>query len=343
MRTLSIVLAIGLIASTGFGQTIRRVNNNPGVTGVNVYTTPQAAHNAAAANDIILIEPSSTTYGNLILTKPLKVFGNGYFLDVNQELKADARSSTMGSIVFDTGSGGSEIQGLELTSSPSVTVAGVSNITVKRCRTYYTVSISTRNNANTNDANVSNVTVAGNFIGSGIDATPAASFTISNVLINNNIVQGRVTASSSAAIQNWIVRNNTFITDNSHLLANSIFENNVLIGTGVASFNGVTSTYNISSANAFSGGTGNQNSYAIAAELLGSGTGISTDESYQIKNGSPLKTAGSAGIEVGAYGGTSPYVVSGIPTIPSVTNMINTGIGSNSTPIQVTISVKSNN
>ena len=71
---------ISLLCIAAHAQTIRRVNNNAGVTGVNVYTTAQAAHDAAAANDILMIEPSVTTYENLILTKPLKIYGNGYFL-----------------------------------------------------------------------------------------------------------------------------------------------------------------------------------------------------------------------------------------------------------------------
>ena len=69
-----------LLCIAAHAQTIRRVNNNAGVTGVNVYTTAQAAHDAAVANDILMIEPSVTTYENLILTKPLKIYGNGYFL-----------------------------------------------------------------------------------------------------------------------------------------------------------------------------------------------------------------------------------------------------------------------
>jgi hypothetical protein len=81
-----------LLLNTTYAQTIRRVNNNPGVTGVNVYSSAQAAHDAAAANDIIIIEPSATSYGSLTLTKPLKIYGNGYYLGQNQELKADINS-----------------------------------------------------------------------------------------------------------------------------------------------------------------------------------------------------------------------------------------------------------
>jgi hypothetical protein len=53
-------------------QTIWRVNNTPSVTGPNIYTTVQAAHDAALG-DIIYLEPSSTNspnhLGPLVCTK----------------------------------------------------------------------------------------------------------------------------------------------------------------------------------------------------------------------------------------------------------------------------------
>jgi hypothetical protein len=70
------------------------------------------------------------------------------------------------------------------------------------------------------------------------------------------------------------------------------------------------------------------------------------DIKFQIevdKTGAELKTLGSGGSEVGAYGGTTPYVISGIPPIPSIVDMINTGTGDNTNPVKVTVSVKSNN
>jgi hypothetical protein len=64
MKYLSLILTATfiLLLNTTYAQTIRRVNNNVGITGVNVYTTAQAAHDAAAANDILIIEPSNTSY-----------------------------------------------------------------------------------------------------------------------------------------------------------------------------------------------------------------------------------------------------------------------------------------
>ncbi len=339
-----------LLLNTTYAQTIRRVNNNPGVTGVNVYSTLQAAYDAAVANDILMIEPSVTSYGNLYVDKPLKIYGNGYFLDTNTELKADQRSSLMGWIIFSTGSDGSVLSGVELTSSINnfndfrgVSIYGASNITITRCKIQFFLSVSNRNWSNDFSTNVSNITITGNFLASQLEATTwiVAGYTISSVFVSNNILSS-LSAGTSPQIQSWIVRNNVF-TSSQAILTNSIFENNIFTQSAGLTFSNTTFSYNFAPGNSFTGGVGNQNNYNVSAQLIGAGVGISTDESYQLKTGSPLKTAGSSGTEVGAFGGTTPYVVSGIPAIPSIVNMTNTATGSNSVPLQVTISVKSNN
>jgi hypothetical protein len=341
-----------LLLNTTYAQTIRRVNNNLGVTGVNVYATAQAAHDAAAANDIMIIEPSVTSYGDLYVDKPLKIYGNGYYLDTNTELKVDRRSSTMGYIIFSTGSDGSILSGVELIGrinnfgdDRGVSIYGVSNIKIERCRIQYTLSISNRNWENDFSTNVSNITINGNYLSQPgtIEAKKwlVSGFTISSVFVNNNILTG-IDAGSSPEIQNWIVRNNVF-TSSQAVLSNSIFENNIFTQSAGVTFSNTTFSYNFAPGNTFTGGVGNQNNYNVLAQLIGAGTGISDDEAYQIKAGSPLKTAGSGGTEVGAYGGPTPYVVSGIPAIPSIVNMNNTATGSNTVPLSVTISVKSNN
>jgi hypothetical protein len=346
-----------LLLNTTYSQTIRRVNNNPGVTGVNVYTTAQAAHDAAVANDILIIEPSVSTYGNLTLTKPLKIYGNGYFLTTNTELKVDQRSSLLANIEFDTGSGGSEISGIswDFAGGSGISIYGVSNIKISGNNIAF-IQLYNYNKATTINSNISNITISKNvlngwyYIGP-ITANSTASYTISNVLITNNILTypgsspyfNGIMATSATGIQNWLVRNNTFTTNLNTSLTNSVFENNVLVNGGTLTFTNVTASYNISEGSYPTGGIGNQLLYNVSAQLIGSGSGITTDESYQLKSGSPLKTAGSAGTEVGAFGGATPYVVSGIPAIPSITGFINTATGSNSVPLQVTISVKSNN
>src|SRR5690348_1513684 len=79
MRSVTIVVLIALSISS-FGQTIRRVNNNPGVSGTNIYSTIQLAHDASTDGDIIYVEGSSNSYGTLTSTKSLTWVGPGYLL-----------------------------------------------------------------------------------------------------------------------------------------------------------------------------------------------------------------------------------------------------------------------
>jgi hypothetical protein len=349
-----LLFALCLFVEVTTAQTIRRVNNNPGVTGLNVYTTAQAAHDAANANDILIIEPSVTSYGNLTLTKPLKIYGNGYFLDTNVELKADQRGSIFGTIYFGTGSSGSSVYGIQcsvITNAICCENYFVANdLTIERCN-IGTISMAAPyslggTGIRTGTSNISNITFRRNFIGS-LGLNSYAPTTINGVLISNNIINNLAMGTNSGqnGIQNGAVINNTiinqFYTDN--WLVNSVLDNNLFLSLASINFTNVSYSYNVSSGGALTGGVGNLANYDVNAALVGPGAGISNDEQYQIKAGSPLKTAGSAGTEVGAYGGATPYVVSGIPPVPSITNFTNTATGSNTTPVQVTISVKSNN
>jgi hypothetical protein len=77
MKTTSLICLLAFSFST-FAQTIRRVNNSPNITGVNIYATLQAAHDAAVNDDIIYVEPSLASYANLTCVKRLTIIGNGW-------------------------------------------------------------------------------------------------------------------------------------------------------------------------------------------------------------------------------------------------------------------------
>jgi hypothetical protein len=221
-------------------------------------------------------------------------------------------------------------------------IYGVSNITFQRCYVESYIYIYNQNLANTTNTNVSKINIAQNFINYYITGSPTSSYTITNVTVNNNITY-YVTA-NTAGISGWVVQNNTFFQSGaSNALSNSTFDNNLITSSssGSPTFPGTTFTYNVSDGNTFSSGTGNQINYDVTSDRIASGAGISTDETYQLKAGSALKTAASDGGEVGAFGGATPYVISGIPPIPSITNMVNTGTGTNT--ITITVNSQSNN
>jgi hypothetical protein len=327
-------------------QTIRRVNNNPGVSGTNIYSGVQAAHDDAVNGDIIYIEPSPLGYDGLTSTKQLKIYGPGYFLDVNQELVgSQGKNAPMGSIVLNNGSAGTEIAGVEANGVQM----NVSNVSLRRSRCGL-VEVKSPN------GDVSNIVIEQNFLYEVDVNTGGSSHLASNVIIQNNMgfafsTSGfRMFTGGVTVVTSIIIRNN-HIWD--LYASNSLIENNLISrpdGGGITTSFTCTSctVQNNVSAGALPAGNGNQSTVLVENEFVypSSATlpaGITREEGFMLKNASPLKTAGTSGSEVGAFGGATPYVISGIPALPTISNLYVTPTGSASTPISVTVSTKSNN
>jgi hypothetical protein len=352
---LSCIATLCLSASV-FAQTIRRCNNNPGITGVNVYTTIQAAHNAAVAGDIIYVEPSSASYGNLNCTKRLTIIGNGYYLDKNTNNSFDTRTSKIDQIVFDNGSANSVLTGIEQTGS-GFSVNDL-NITITRC--YVTNSIvfglSTNLVAGQNSRG-NNGTITKCVLGSGINGTNSTTVASQygyNCLISNNIQRG-----STSGMTNTVISNNVYYcgytgTSNLGSLFGCAVTNNIFDARGLSG----TLTY-------VGGGSGNTISNNICLDLAGSpsgngnvsfGTSTATfltanpwttfsteDANFQLIAGSPAIGIGTGGTNAGAFGGSNPYILSGMPAYPVITTYLPSGVGNTSTPLQVSVTVRGNN
>lgn len=337
-----------LCACAAQAQTIRRVNNTGvAVTGVNVYTTLQAAHDAASSGDIIYLEPSNTTYGSLTCVRPITIIGNGYFLTQNTGLQVDVREAITEAITFGNGSAGARITGCNI--SGSVNIAA-NNITVERNRISsgyiyigYNPSIGSvgvsgiifRQNiveggypiylypGSTAATAVSNVSIANNILGGGISSS--GQYTrMSNILISNNVI-GTLAGTSSYGID----------------VDNAVIKNNILTYTGTG--NNFTPrnnaySYNISGNTEFGTANGNQQNVSPANLFVG-GT-ASTDGAFQLRTGSPAIGTGESGTDVGAFGGAVPYRIAGIPNVPTI-YQYSQSVSGNS--LNATISTRSNN
>jgi hypothetical protein len=345
MKKLSILIAVVTIVSNAAFAKIWRVNNNPGVNAN--FTTLQAAHDGAASGDTVYVESSATGYGGLSCTKKIIIIGTGYFLDQNQGLQAFALPSTVGQIVFSTGSAGSTLQGL--TFNGSNVYIDVNDIVVQRNffgvingnnPDYYTPgSVIIRSNA-------SNILVSQNF---ALNLTVQGSSI--GLLISNNYftiaypygdatTQNSVNLSSAAIaiIKNNVFRRGQVIAYNSNI-SNNIMYAGFLAGSGNLISN------NIGNGTQFGTADGNKANVDMTTvfELIGS-----FDAAWKLKVGSPAIGAGYGStiqnpVDCGFYGGSTAYVVSGIPAIPSIYFFANQPVGSNSDPIKVQIKVKSNN
>ena len=70
---------------------------------------------------------------------------------------------------------------------------------------------------------------------------------------------------------------------------------------------------------------------------------FSTDGQYVLKAGSPAKGTGQSGADMGIYGGTNPYKLSGMPRIPAIYKLTAPSNTTSGNPYTITLSVRSNN
>lgn len=316
---------------------IWRVNNFG--TAVADFTTAQAAHDGANAGDTIYFESSPVSYGNLSCWKKLILIGTGYFLNENPETQSKIMSATLGSISFNTGSANSCIMGLTIHNN-NVTINS-SNIRFARNYIYSNTAYPTVINI---AASNSNVVFSNNYL----SAVITISSSVTNIVISNNIFapssNGGNHLISSPSSSTCLIQNNIFHCVSSSLgvnVYNSQIMNNIMT-SGIFTPNNNTYTNNIGSGTQF--GTANNNQQNIPASDIylctTSCSGYSTDGKWQLKAGSPAIGAGLGGADCGAFGGGSPYILSGMPNIPAIYYFTNFSSGNQ---LNVNLKVKSHN
>jgi hypothetical protein len=147
-----------------------------------------------------------------------------------------------------------------------------------------------------------------------------------NIIISNNIFSmldaGNyclyMYGASSATITNNIFQDNQIVANSTYRnnistapagyskdvfsSSNSTIENNIGASTQYASFTGNLSNVDMSTV------------FACWADC----TGYSTDGRWILKSGSPALGYGYGSVDCGVYGGATPYVKSGLPTVPAI-------------------------
>jgi hypothetical protein len=346
---ITFVLVFPLWGLEGFAQTIRRVNNNSGVTGVNVYTTIQAAHDAAVANDIISIEPSVTSYGALDCRKPLKIIGNGFYLNKVSNGPQDTRSSTIGTITFNNGSAGSTLTGADV---QGTLIISDLNIAISRCKTAAIYSGQSANQVASQHSQGNNATINKCMITSTISGYYNSSLAGNNWVISNNIVY----FSAFSTLKNSLITNNTIYYPGNPFSGNegTLISNNIIDGRGTSSSidfttSGVGSvfanniTLGVTSTPTTSGNISNASpttTFLVANPWPSYNT---EDGPFKLAVGSPAIGVGFGGVDCGAYGNTSPYIQAGLPPIPLITSFLTSAIGNTTNPLTVNVAVRSNN
>jgi hypothetical protein len=348
-----LVLAFLTLATGVFAQTIRRVNNNPGITlSSNMYASLQAAHDAANAGDTLYIEISPILYDAITLTKQLTIIGPGSWSDAYDDERGQGTEGTtrVEAITFESASSGSTVIGVFVdgVGDNSVNIKGASNLTLDRVRMHW-IKFFVAGTANNllisrcflEKGFITNATAGGVWSYSGIVITN--SILISNLYyisitleenrffgtIENCLIRGSITA------KNFAINNNIMLSDNAGSIGSSTLSNNVSFST-LGSVNGVPYNDNQS-------GVDMSTVFEVAPSVTSLPAGYTEETRWKLKAGSPAIGAGIGGIDCGPYGGVTPYQPGGNAPVPSIYKFKTTSTGSSTTPLNVTISTKTNN
>lgn len=315
LSTLLLVLTFSIVNAQNW-----RVNNIPGIN--TDFTSLSAAVSAATAGDTIYVESSPNNYtGTVNITKKLFIYGTGYFLtdSINPKTqwnKNDANVS--GTINFNKGATGSVISGI----NASTIYINDSAITIERC---YTGTIYLANTAN---SFASNSTIKQSYITGSIVANTNTG-TARDMLFHNNFIRSNVDFSNNQSNTTAYFINNNFIYHNSLSVTNSVFQNNIFYTPYFGTYLGANAFYNNISNNALLPSTnGNKNGVNLNDVFVNynngnynPSTGFSFDGKYVLKPGSVAANAGDingTSVDIGAFGGSAPYILSGMPPIPSI-------------------------
>ncbi len=314
-----------------------RVNNNPAIDAD--FSTFEAAVAGASAGDTLYMEGSNFTYGECVLTKPLVLIGPGFYLTENDSTQVSNLEANFVRFTVDSTASGSQIYGCEF--NDRVYING-SNIVFARNWVYgessYGIGIYVGEaNDVVNCSIIQNL--CNNIKGGYYSYDPVAH----NTLIANNIIYGNINFNDNATnvIFNNIIKN---VVD----VHNSIVKNNIRLSGGIPGFKVNTGNifeYNLTNYATPPPGTGNVGGidpievFADYEETLG----FSTDGKWHLKEGSPAIGAGENGTDCGVFGGTSPYILSGLPAVPHIYEAIVPTSGSAASGLPVTIKVKSQN
>lgn len=353
-----------------FAQNIINVNNQ--ATGVTTqYTTLQAAVTAAANGDIIYLYPSPISYGNATINKGLTIIGPGYLVAQNPSLMINTYVSNgfVDDITFAAGSDGTLITGVDFN---YMTLNGQSNIAITRCKVRNRIYMTTTNNIFIEGCYFENQ--EGN--GSSIDFNffhLAANYNNNSLVVKNNLFFANNTKTRLIGISTTFSFDNIYIGPTSNaIVENNIFRDFVCFHNSIVQNNiffSVSNNYNLSSGiytsyePIFLSGSSNlfQNNILVANQTGLGTTNISNvpeanifqgwptqggntfDDRFKLKNGSPAIGAGIGGIDCGAFGGGTPYKLSGIPFIPLVYQINAPTSGGPASGISVNVKIKTNN
>lgn len=324
-----LILLLACTAAIGAHATIHRVNNS-GIAAD--FTTLQAAHDAALPGDTVHLEPSGASYGPCTFTKTLVLIGPGYFLNLNAGLQATTSSAITGGLLFESGSEGCVITGLDVQGQSRVKA---SFVRIERCR-FSGGGADLHIAYNVSGLNLTGIVVNGCHVANSLIAGAGGS-TVNDLVISNtyartfNFATAGTTSGEVLHCYGAGTGTTALFGGSGMIITNSIFGPNVTPGSSLFA-NNIFAGAPIPATN------GNQLNVDLNTVFVG-GTG---DAQFQLAPGSPAVGAGAGGVDCGLFDGAEPYRLSGIPPVPSVFSLSAPTSTDQGTPLQVTIGARAN-
>jgi hypothetical protein len=340
MKRLLLVISIAMLVAITSQAAKWRVNNTGGGADFSNITDAQSA---AASGDTIYIEGSSLQYTTPSLTKKLVIIGPGFFLVDNSNTQANKNSARISGFTFNSGSMGSIIQGVEIV---GIVTISVDSITLKRNYIHYSstgykgvvLASGTKGSVITQNYIVNSANYA------AYGALTIESSSIGHIISNNYMVNSSGTGGAYPSLlmnsnaQAQIVNN---VFGSMVTIVNSSFHNNILtIGSFESS--GSVVTHNIGNSTQF---PLPDNLQSVDMNLVFDLANTSTDGKYQLigeVGTNPAIGYGVLGEDCGMFGGSNPYVLSGVPALPSVYFFYAAPSASSASGLPTSIKVKSN-
>ncbi len=278
-------------------QTVHTVDGNAGA--VAQFSGVQAAIDAASPGDTILIAGSPDYYGTFNIYKELHFVGVGFFLSTNGVPGLSTHGASVG-LNFKNdnllgNSAGSSATGLNglLNSDP-----GANNIIIDKCY-----------NAANNWRLQGSVTITRCYSRNEIRIDAADSS------ISNTIIWGVHMTATNQSLTNSVVRGYTNTIPNQNI-TNCIFLEAV---NGASLDLDANYTYCLKTGGGGLPNNGTNVNSVLLGDVFTAVGAADVDAYYQLKDGSLAVGAGLGGVDMGAYGGAKPYVLSGVPGRPRMT------------------------
>ncbi len=363
MKKLISLLLASSISLAAWSQNQYTVNNNSNFAAD--FSNLQTAVDSVPSGSILIVQGSGISYGNIVVNKPLVLLGPGYNLVSNPEIygQNDHLDASLNLVRFRPSSSGSIISGFNIQNTLTADTCNNLVVTGNRCDKGIYLDNSGSVTINQNFIFSWRVDVygsAGTVIKNNIFYIPlqanlciamtynTGSIAAPSVIAENNIFLRNDSTTIEANYSNvfslytlgtpisMTVRNNTFAN-----LSNSPNVNDFRVtATTNATVNWQNNIFTDSSQMSSTGAINNVSPTALFAHL--NNTAYAMDYKLQNAAGSPAIGAGTGGSTIGAYGGTTPYILSGHVLIPNIYKLEVPLAGSNANGLDIKIKAKAN-